>query len=122
MSASGFSDQEPQPGLTATTAVDPDDRLVVRVEGELDLSTVDQFMGVLDDALEAAPAAIELDLRDLRFIDSSGVGAYVAAFRRARARRIPLVIGERSPVVHRVLELSGVEDALRAESDAPGPA
>jgi anti-anti-sigma regulatory factor len=48
-------------------------------------------------------------------MDSSGVGAYVHAFRRARARNVPLTIGERSPAVDRVLVLSGVEDALKAE-------
>ena len=44
-------------------------------------------------------------------MDSSGVGAYVAAFRRARSRGTSLVIGQRSPAVDRVLELSGVEEA-----------
>ena len=50
------------------------------------------------------------------FIDSSGVGAYVTAFRRARAQGTQLTVGLRSPLVQRVLELSGVEEALAAEA------
>jgi anti-anti-sigma factor len=48
-------------------------------------------------------------------MDSSGVGAYVDAFRRAKAKNVTLEIGARSPAVDRVLELSGVEEALAAE-------
>ena len=87
----------------------------MRVAGELDLSSIAQFLVVLDEAIDAEPKSIELDLGSLAFMDSSGVGAYVHAFRRARSKNVPLRIGERSPAVNRVLELSGVEEALAGE-------
>jgi anti-sigma B factor antagonist len=102
-------------GLTTSTTVEPGGRVIVHARGELDLSCVAQFLVALDEAIETEPPAIELDLGSLAFMDSSGVGAYVHAFRRARARNVPLTIGERSPAVDRVLVLSGVEDALTAE-------
>ena len=92
------------------------DGVIVRLAGELDLSTVGIFVDTIDDVLGCRPPRVELDLRDLAFIDSSGVGAYVTAFRRARAQGTELALGERSPLVQRVLELSGVEDALAAEA------
>jgi anti-sigma B factor antagonist len=76
---------------------------------------VAQFLVALDEAIETEPPAIDLDLGGLAFMDSSGVGAYVHAFRRARSKNVPLTIRERSPAVDRVLELSGVEEALTAE-------
>ena len=87
----------------------------MHVAGELDLSSIAQFLVVLDEAIDAQPKSIELDLGSLAFMDSSGVGAYVHAFRRARSKNVPLRIGERSPAVNRVLELSGVEEALAGE-------
>jgi len=102
-------------GLTTSTTVEPGGRVIVHVRGELDLSCVARFLVALDEAIETEPPAIELDLGSLAFLDSSGVGAYVHAFRRARAKNVPLTIGERSPAVDRVLELSGVEKALNAE-------
>jgi len=95
--------------------VGPEGGVIVHVAGELDLSAVAQFLVVLDEAIDADPESIELDLGSLAFMDSSGVGAYVHAFRRARSKNVPLRIGERSPAVNRVLELSGVEEALAAE-------
>jgi len=94
---------------------EPEGAVVVHVAGELDLSAVAQFLVVLDEAIDADPESIELDLESLAFMDSSGVGAYVHAFRRARTKNVSLRIGDRSPAVNRVLELSGVEEALAAE-------
>jgi anti-anti-sigma factor len=112
----GTSGEGTQVGLKTTTTVEAHERVVVSLVGELDLSTVSQFLVALDDAIDAEPQIVELDLRALAFMDSSGVGAYVDAFRRARAKDVSLVIGARSPAVERVLELSGVEEALAAES------
>ena len=102
--------------LRIATDFAPDDRSVVRLAGELDLSTVPMFVAAIDDVLDAGATAVELDMADLTFIDSSGVGAYVAAFRRARGRGTQLSVGSRSALVGRVLEISGVEEALAAES------
>jgi anti-sigma B factor antagonist len=108
-------------GLTTSTTVEPGGRVIVHVRGELDLSCVAQFLVALDEAIETEPPAIELDLGALAFLDSSGVGAYVHAFRRGRSKNVPLSIGERSAAVDRVLGLSGVEDALTAEGGGKRP-
>ena len=90
--------------------------VVVQLAGELDLSTVAAFVDAIEDVLGDRPPTVELDLSNLTFIDSSGVGAYVTAFRRAKAQGTSLSLGPRSPLVQRVLELSGVEEALAAEA------
>jgi anti-anti-sigma factor len=100
--------------LTVTSSVRSGDTVVIHLAGELDLNTVPAFSAAVDEALLTAPTAIDLDLGDLSFIDSSGVGAYVGAYRRARLRSVELTIGERSPLVQRVLEVSGVEAALQS--------
>ncbi len=102
--------------LRTTVSVRPEGQVIVRVTGELDLGSVTEFLAAIDEAIDRDPSSIELDLGDLAFMDSSGVGAYVDAFRRARARSVILEIGDRSPPVERVLELSGVEEALAQEN------
>jgi anti-sigma B factor antagonist len=74
------------------------------------------FIDALNETLDGEPTKIELDMSDLSFIDSSGVGAYVTAHRRAQAKGSQLRVGERSGLVERVLELSGVEEALAREA------
>jgi len=102
--------------LRVTSAASPDGDVVVQLIGELDLGTVPILVDALDGLIDGGPVAIELDMSELTFIDSSGVGAYVTAFRRARAKGSRLRLGERSAPVERVLQLSGVEDALAREA------
>ena len=116
MSADEFRGDRESVDTLRTSVIDESDHVVLRVEGELDIGTVPVFVAAVDEVLAAGNDVVLLDLEDLTFIDSSGVGAYVAAFRRARSAGRSLSVGRRSPFVHRVLQISGVEEALPAES------
>lgn len=89
---------------------------VLKLVGELDLGTVTIFIDALDEILDGDFTTIELDMSELTFIDSSGVGAYVTAYRKAHSKGSQLRLGSRSDLVDRVLQLSGVEDALAREA------
>jgi len=92
------------------------DTVAVRVRGEFDLAGVEPFHAAIAGACASTPTVVELDLEAVTFIDSSGVGAIVVASRTVAARGAVMRIGARSPVVERVLEVSGVEEALRAST------
>jgi anti-anti-sigma factor len=102
--------------LRVTPAAAPGGGVVLELVGELDLSTVPIFVEALDELLDGDPTKIELDMSKLTFIDSSGVGAYVTGYRKAQAKGSHLSVGERSGLVQRVLQLSGVEEALAQEA------
>lgn len=87
-------------------------RIRVVLVGELDLSNVQALTLRLAEAEAHAPAVLQIDLRGLTFIDSSGLGELFAANRRAHAegRRIQL-IKARGPI-ERVLNLARVEDVM----------
>lgn len=106
-------------GLHVVPVQADDAEAILEVGGELDLSTVHVFLDAIDDVMDAGPATVVLDLAKLTFIDSSGVGAYVTAFRRAKAQGTRLRIGDRSPLIDRVLQIAGVEEALLAEWSEP---
>src|SRR3546814_19368480 len=55
----------------------------------------------------AAPGNVELDLRDVTFIDSSGLASVIEGHLRLTAQQRRLVLVDRSPVVQRLLDLSG---------------
>lgn len=85
----------------------------LRVRGELDLGTVPAFTAALKELVtDDEPASVELDFGDLTFIDSSGIGALIVAARTLHADGRRLVLGERSPTVARVFEMSGIEEAI----------
>jgi anti-sigma B factor antagonist len=80
------------------------------MQGELDLASCQ----VLEDELAQLEAAelVVIDLRQLEFIDSTGLGAPVRAHQRAQelGHRVVLVRGNGQ--VERLLNLTGLEEQL----------
>jgi anti-sigma B factor antagonist len=94
-----------------------EDAAVLIVHGELDLSTVD----VLRESLrrdEARAATVVLDLRQLQFIDSSGLSLLVSEQQRAREDgfRFAIAVGG-APAVQRLFELTGLQGTLTLVED-----
>lgn len=83
----------------------------VRVTGELDLATAPQLEQTLQQADLRAPRIV-LDLRQLTFMDSSGVHVIVEASRRARQAGHRLVLVRGPLPVDRVLKLTRASDVL----------
>jgi anti-anti-sigma factor len=100
--------EEPDKRAFGLQALADRELLTLAVHGDLDLATAP----LLGERLRAAVADghdVVLDLRDVRFIDSSGVAVLLNALRRqTRARRrLVLVTSRESPVRH-VLQITGV--------------
>ncbi len=89
-----------------------EDRVTFVLTGELDLVTVGRLHEQLAAAQGDRPPLIVVDLRELEFMDSSGLAELVRATRDARAdgRRLVLVTG--SAPIDRVLAVSGAGPAL----------
>lgn len=85
-------------------------RLVVR--GELDAYTATEVHAAIEDS---AAGDLELDLAGVTFIDSSGLAAVIEGHLRLGRQARRLVLIDRSPIVQRLLDLSGVARHLDLE-------
>jgi anti-sigma B factor antagonist len=90
----------------------------VRVAGELDLSTLPQLVKALSEP-RLQPRLVVLDLRELEFIDSSGVRAIVEADSRARQTGRQLLLLRGPANVDRMFKLTGIADQLGIEDLGP---
>ena len=81
--------------------------------GEIDMVSAHTFETVAEQAVLARPERIELDLRGVEFIDSSGLRSIVVLRNSARREGIPLCAVGLSPAAERILELTGLIDELR---------
>jgi anti-sigma B factor antagonist len=89
----------------------------IAVSGELDIATVPVLEEQLGRFEGDGVATIKLDLEDLTFIDSTGLSAFLRAWRRAEANRHRLVLINATPCVRRMLSLSGMTFLLADEDD-----
>jgi anti-sigma B factor antagonist len=83
----------------------------VVVCGEVDLHVAPQLAAAIQRAEEERLPRIVVDLTQVPFLDSSGIGVLLAASKRVGRSRLTIVAPGRE--VRRVLELTGADRVLR---------
>ncbi len=103
--------------LFSVDIVKQDGHVQAALGGEIDLSTVTELQDRLDEALEGDPRVVVLDLRQVSFLDSSGLRLILRLNKHQEERdgRLVLVRGGRR--VARVLEITGADRELEIVDD-----
>ena len=101
----------PHPGLSLD-ARSEGRRHTLLLAGELDLATAPELEGMTEQACANGAAELVLDLRDLAFIDSTGLRAILRARERCEAHRCELFLTPGPPAVQRLFELTGLLERL----------
>ncbi|TAK68215.1 MAG: STAS domain-containing protein [Actinomycetota bacterium] len=84
---------------------------IVGVAGEVDIATAPELDAVLA-ALPAGPAAVVVDLVDVGFLDSTGLGVLVKASARAREHGGSFGLVVANPSVDKVFRLTGLDAVI----------
>jgi anti-anti-sigma factor len=97
-------------------AVDDDSSTIqIAPRGELDMATVPGFEEIIQ-ACEQEPApTIVIDLRDVSFMDSTGLRALLRARDRSLENGHRLLVVEASDPVRKVFEITGMRSVLDGE-------
>jgi anti-anti-sigma factor len=100
----------PTGDLTMRSRAD-DSTLEIMVAGNLDMAAAFPFETRLDALLAAADVpAVQVDLAQVEFVDSAGLGALLAVRERATQLGLDLAITRVSDPVRRILDLTGLAD------------
>ena len=97
----------PTDGLFDIDVQHRDGVVVVRPIGELDLATAPQLRAILQE-LRQQKASVLIDLKDLTFLDSTGLRLIWDADAAARADGMDLTLTVGQPDVMRVFEVTGL--------------
>ena len=97
--------------LDIQSSTGADGSATLTVAGEIDLATAPAFRRALDKAARTHPA-IDIDLRDVTYLDSTGVDAL---FTYAVRHRIKLTIGENRTLAS-VIRISGLAEVLALQN------
>lgn len=85
---------------------------MISLAGELDLANAGTAETALSTSLEDGSTSVVIDMRELEFIDSTGIALLVAALGRSEQGAEVRFIPSASPAVSRVLELTGLAERL----------
>jgi anti-sigma B factor antagonist len=92
------------------------DRSILRFEGDLDIVTSEEMKQRLAALVETeATGTIAIDLRDVGFVDSSGLGALVAVHHYAVSKGSKFVVREVPPHVRDLFALTRLDSLLQVE-------
>jgi anti-anti-sigma factor len=83
----------------------------ILLNGEFDLQGFPEAVGLFSESLGDGFSAVEIDLRGLTFMDSSGIRALFMALKQSEASGKPLTIVP-GPEVQRVLDTAGASELL----------
>jgi len=92
--------------------------LVVRLSGELDHHSAQTVKATLEEAIERGRVNhIVLSLKDLSFMDSSGLGVILGRYKQISNRGGKMVVCDINQAVYRLFELSGMFKIIQVEDD-----
>src|SRR3954452_13403072 len=80
--------------------------------GDLDMSATFALEPVLDRVLAGNPRELVLDLGDVPFVDSSGLGLLIATHERASVADVDMAIQGAGPEIQRVFQIAGLDGVL----------
>jgi anti-sigma B factor antagonist len=89
------------------------------LEGDIELFTLPQVRERIIEVLSSGAATLVLDLGEVSFMDSLGVGLLVATHKRLRNQGGGLVVARASEAVRRRLEITGVAPLFGLDDDRP---
>jgi stage II sporulation protein AA (anti-sigma F factor antagonist) len=92
------------------------DVLCIRLSGELDHHTADELREKATYAIERNEIRhIVLNLEDLSFMDSSGLGVIIGRYKQIKQVHGEMVVCAISPAIQRLFDMSGLFKILKLE-------
>jgi anti-anti-sigma factor len=95
------------------------EELHVTLTGELDISNVEKFEQDLMELEQPRPPLVVLDLRAVRFIDSTGLSLLLNADARARRQSRHVTIVSGSGAAKRIMRTVALDQILDVQTDLP---
>lgn len=88
------------------------DSYTISLGGELDLSVVTQLRSVLEPVMDRTDLHLVLNLRELTYIDSTGIGIIVSILKYRDGINASFSVKEIPPSIQRLFDLTGISGYL----------
>ena len=88
---------------------------IVELSGRIDATTAGDVKAQLVELIASGQSRLVLNLRDVGFIDSTGLGMLVSCLRRCRAKGGELLLAEMPEFARSIFDLTRVSRVFRIE-------
>ena len=85
---------------------------IVYVGGELDLESAAQMRAAMSPLVELSDRELKLNLRDLHYVDSTGIGILVSVLKARHANNAPFTVEAIPPNIRKLFDMTGITPFL----------
>jgi anti-anti-sigma factor len=103
--------------ITCDARQDGSNAWSILVRGEIDMATAPRLADAIDGTIREGAHVIVVRLEHVSFIDSAGLGVLLKGAAQLEAGGGRLFVEGATPVVERMLKVSGVIERLRRDAD-----
>ena len=87
----------------------------VNLFGEVDIYTAEQLKEKLNSAVQENQNDIEIDMQNLDYIDSTGLGILIGVLKRLKQTQKDIYIVNAKPNVRKVFTITGLDKIFKVE-------
>ncbi|MCQ6562700.1 STAS domain-containing protein [Paenibacillus mendelii] len=87
-------------------------KCTVYVGGELDLESAAQMRAAMTPLVELSDRELIINLRDLRYVDSTGIGILVSVLKARHANNAPFAVEAIPPNIRKLFDMTGITNYL----------
>ncbi|ASS66777.1 MULTISPECIES: STAS domain-containing protein [Paenibacillus] len=87
-------------------------RCIVYLSGELDLDSASQLRAAMAPLMELTDRELILNLSDLKYIDSTGIGIFVSVLKARHAKNAPFEVEAIPPGIRKLFDMTGITPFL----------
>lgn len=91
---------------------------ILHISGELDLAVVPQLRNALEPVMNRTDKALVLQLKHLKYIDSTGIGIIVSVLKLRDEIKAPFYVREVPPAIRRLFDMTGISRYLTEGTEA----
>jgi anti-sigma B factor antagonist len=112
VAAAGSTPLSGAPSEFRVSVSEASDSVVVAVSGELDVASAPALRQELYRVIDQHANKVVVDLAEMEFIDSTGLGVLVGALKRVKEQGGALELRALSPSARRVFDITGLSKAF----------
>lgn len=96
---------------------DRENKILVDLNGDLDLNSVSDFKRQMDEALEGNKTDVLIGCKELRYIDSTGLGVLVSILKKVKEYGGTMEIKALKPYLFKIFDVTGLTNVFKIEVD-----
>ncbi|HHY90277.1 MAG TPA: STAS domain-containing protein [Clostridiales bacterium] len=89
----------------------------VHVEGEIDIYTAGKLKEALNRILDEKNVNLRVDLKELNYIDSTGLGVFIGILRRLKENGNDLIMINTKSNIRKLLKITGLDKIFMIEGE-----